>query len=166
MSTEVIFIMIMGHLLGDYLFQNNWMALGKKKSIYICSVHCIIYAICILAGCSFIMNYPILYLPHFYIFILVALSHFLFDYTELINKYLKLIKGRSWESAIEKFDAPKVTFTIKDARLIRQGMEISGVNLNLKLENYVYLSYTILVQTVIDNSLHLLCNYIILKIFL
>lgn len=31
---------LVGHLVGDYLIQNDWMALNKKQSSLHCAVHC------------------------------------------------------------------------------------------------------------------------------
>ena len=36
---------IYAHLIGDYLLQNNWMALNKKKNSWICLVHILTYMI-------------------------------------------------------------------------------------------------------------------------
>ncbi len=38
---------LVGHLVGDYLVQNDWMALNKKKSMLPCLVHCAIWATCV-----------------------------------------------------------------------------------------------------------------------
>lgn len=38
---------LIGHLVGDYLLQNDWQALGKKKSSGICAVHCALYTLSI-----------------------------------------------------------------------------------------------------------------------
>lgn len=35
---------IVGHLVGDYLLQNDWQAQGKKQSSWICSVHCVLWS--------------------------------------------------------------------------------------------------------------------------
>ena len=32
------------HLVADYLLQTDWMAQGKKRSSWICWLHCLIYA--------------------------------------------------------------------------------------------------------------------------
>lgn len=32
MSTDTLVLAIIGHLVGDYLLQNDWMALNKKKA--------------------------------------------------------------------------------------------------------------------------------------
>lgn len=34
---------IIGHLVGDYILQNDWMAQNKKKSSWPCVVHCFLW---------------------------------------------------------------------------------------------------------------------------
>ena len=36
---------IYAHLIGDYLIQTDWMAAGKKRSSWICSVHVLTYLV-------------------------------------------------------------------------------------------------------------------------
>jgi hypothetical protein len=36
---------IFAHLIGDYLFQNDWMATGKKRYSWVCAVHVLTYLI-------------------------------------------------------------------------------------------------------------------------
>lgn len=43
---------IVAHLVGDYLFQNRWMALNKKLNINICALHALIYALSIAVICG------------------------------------------------------------------------------------------------------------------
>jgi hypothetical protein len=49
---EVKMGLIVAHMVGDYLFQNRWMALNKQKNIWICSLHALIYAISIMVICG------------------------------------------------------------------------------------------------------------------
>lgn len=73
---------IVGHLVGDYLMQNDWMALGKKKSSLICAVHCALWtlAVCV---CGFIES-PLLIAVLF-------LTHFAQDRTGIVLRWMKLI---------------------------------------------------------------------------
>lgn len=84
--------MLMGHLWGDYLLQNNWMALNKTKSWAICLLHCLIYSTSVC-----------LWIQDFSIFHLIFLSHFPIDYWGLGQKWLDLIRGRNFlkENQIE-----------------------------------------------------------------
>lgn len=36
------------HFIGDFLLQNNWMALNKSKKIEALTIHCLIYSACFL----------------------------------------------------------------------------------------------------------------------
>jgi hypothetical protein len=139
MSAEIIFMMIIGHFVGDYFFQNNWMALNKKNNYLICIAHCLTYGGCMSFCLAFASPPHASYIKVLFIIMIIALTHFIFDYTNIIDKYLELIEGRSWKSALEQ---------------------------HISKEGQIYIGYTILVQTVIDNTSHIICNYIILKIFL
>jgi hypothetical protein len=57
---------IIGHLVGDYLAQNDWMALNKKQSTLHCGVHCAVWA----ASVLFFSGWPLwtaipLFVTHF-----------------------------------------------------------------------------------------------------
>ena len=56
----------LGHLVGDYLIQNDWMAMGKKRSTLICSVHCALWtlAVCAFAGLG-LWQAGVLFAAHF-----------------------------------------------------------------------------------------------------
>ena len=166
MSAEIIFMMVMGHLIGDYFLQNNWMALNKKKDYMVCSIHCVIYTVAVCACVGFCFDKPLTMEYGLGAYLGIAGTHFLFDYTNIVDRYLALIKGRSWQSAIEKFGTAKLSFAIKSAQVVKECDAVTVENLEPKIESYIYLSYTTLVQTVVDNVLHIVCNYIILKIFL
>lgn len=56
-----------GHLVGDYLLQNDWMALHKKASSIRCAVHCALWTagVCLLAGWTSPVVILILFTTHF-----------------------------------------------------------------------------------------------------
>jgi hypothetical protein len=83
-----MFALLLGHLAGDYLFQNDWMALNKSKRDWsgwlACTTHCVIYSLVV---CLFTeMNIEW--------FCLVFLSHYFIDHYSLGNLVSKL-KGNS-----------------------------------------------------------------------
>lgn len=62
-------MMLVGHLVGDFLLQNDWMALHKTRSTWHCLVHVTIYtlAVSLLADdCSWLFLAAV-FLPHFVI---------------------------------------------------------------------------------------------------
>lgn len=82
---------IIGHLVGDYLLQNDWMAMNKKTSSFHCSVHCATWTVCVLLA-LFIANEPWpawTALPLF-------LSHYAQDRTRIINWYMDTMGQKSF----------------------------------------------------------------------
>lgn len=64
------------HLFGDFIVQNDYVALNKKKNtlkgwIY-CTWHCITYAL------------PFIFLTNWYGVLLIALTHFIIDKTNIV----------------------------------------------------------------------------------
>lgn len=70
---------IIGHLVGDYLLQNDWMARNKKSVSWICLIHCVLWtnSVCLFSGCR----------DHWVWLILLA-THFLQDRTTIIRKFM------------------------------------------------------------------------------
>jgi hypothetical protein len=57
---------LMGHLIGDFLLQSDWMALNKKKRTWPCTVHCLIYAITVVLCARWPWwTLPIIFVTHF-----------------------------------------------------------------------------------------------------
>lgn len=73
----------LGHLVGDYLLQNDWMALNKgRKNPFgwlTCGTHTVVYS---LAVCAF-TKFSLLW------FILVCLSHYFIDHYSLAEYWSK-----------------------------------------------------------------------------
>jgi hypothetical protein len=44
--------LLIAHLVGDYLFQNRWMALNKHKNSWVCVFHSTIYTWSIMVICG------------------------------------------------------------------------------------------------------------------
>lgn len=135
MPGDFIFRMILGHLVGDYFLQNNWMALNKKNRFLPCFIHCILYTFSI---CLFIINE--FRMQKINTMVLIAagifLSHFLIDYTNIVDRYLGWIGGRSWKNT---------------ENLIRKLVNIYSP--------HICIAYAAIVSTVVDNTLHLMLMY-------
>lgn len=60
--------LLIAHLVGDYMFQNRWMALNKHKESWICNLHSIIYALSVTIICGWYdWRYLVIWLSHFFI---------------------------------------------------------------------------------------------------
>lgn len=73
------------HLFGDYIIQNDWMAMNKKKwslkGELACQIHCILYSI------------PFLAITDWKHVLLIYLSHYLLDRTNIIGWFLAIRNG-------------------------------------------------------------------------
>lgn len=127
-----MFDMVLGHLIGDYIFQNDWMAEGKKKHKGLgwvtCLVHCVLYT---LAVCVIMWNFELRWVA------IVFLSHFLIDKFSFVDWYSNLIGSRGISSFLE--DEENQTFTPHIG--LRAGL-------------------TIFVYVVRDNTFHLMIMYL------
>jgi hypothetical protein len=83
-----MFELLLGHLVGDYLLQNEWMAQNKAKNTWVgwlaAIIHCIIYT---LAVCTIMWEWNLIWV------IAVFFSHFFIDKFAFGYWYLKHIKG-------------------------------------------------------------------------
>ncbi|MFH1401864.1 MAG: DUF3307 domain-containing protein [Parcubacteria group bacterium] len=99
MIGDIFARIVLGHLVGDYLFQGREMALKKSENswrgIIWCTVHSLIYTACV---CSFLWTINPL------IWFLIFLSHWPFDRWSLGSKWLKLIRGRDFMEAFNSND--------------------------------------------------------------
>lgn len=71
---------ILGHFVGDYLIQNDWMALNKKSSNFHCTVHCLLWSLAVCAFSGWWGWFPFLFL-----------THFAQDRTDIVIRYMKFI---------------------------------------------------------------------------
>lgn len=130
------------HLVGDYFLQSDWMALNKNKKTIPCLVHVIFYTIIFL----FITN-------NIQALSLIALTHFIIDRWS-IAKYIIYIKNFINPTfSYYSFDQCSVTGYYDSWRNPDEGQAARPKFIT----TWLYI--------ISDNTLHLLCNFIILKMF-
>lgn len=80
---------IVGHLVGDYLLQNDWMANNKKRSSNVCFIHCLIWSwsVCLFAGWYGTYTFALAWY-------LLFLTHFIQDRTNIVTWWMNLIGQR------------------------------------------------------------------------
>ena len=77
---------IVGHLVGDYLLQNDWMALNKKKDTFVCLVHCFIWSWSVmLFGLPWTTN---MRWPGAVVCLLLLVTHFIQDRTDIVRRWM------------------------------------------------------------------------------
>jgi Protein of unknown function (DUF3307) len=69
---------LVGHLVGDYLLQNDYLALNKKKSTSACAIHCAIWTACVVMFAW----WP------WWTAIPLFVTHFIQDRTQVINWWM------------------------------------------------------------------------------
>ena len=79
---EPLFLAFLGHLVGDYIFQTDWMAENKKLHTFPCLVHSLIWAACVVLFAGW-WNW----LPFLGLFAI----HFLQDRTYMVRSWMHLI---------------------------------------------------------------------------
>lgn len=134
--------LLLGHLFGDYLLQNNWMALNKKKKFLPLLFHCITYSLVVYFS---IMSYFISkgFWINLYVFVTIFGSHIFIDGTYIIEAWMKFIGGRQHDGNI-----------------------IAPANVSFEDYRAIYHSYTAIVYVVSDNTLHLTWMWVMLNILL
>lgn len=83
------FSLLIGHLVGDYLLQNDWMASNKKKSHVACFVHCTLYTLaCLFFSSLAAFAHPdVEHLPMWF-WALIFVTHFLIDRWNFVTWYM------------------------------------------------------------------------------
>jgi hypothetical protein len=69
---------IYAHLIGDYLLQTDWMAVGKKQKSWICLVHVVIYLLPFLF-CNIVL----------WKLLVIGLQHFAQDRTDFVVWFMR-----------------------------------------------------------------------------
>ena len=78
---------IVGHLVGDYLLQNDYLAQGKKRDNIICACHCFIWAWCVL-GFGQAPWTKESYYPGLYVWLILFVTHYIQDRGGLIQRWM------------------------------------------------------------------------------
>lgn len=137
------FQMVLGHLVGDYLVQNRWMALNKSKNTLkgwlAAVIHCVIYTMMVTTAMN---NWDFLWI------VVVFFSHFIIDKFSLAEIYMHYVKGFGMKDYVNK-------------DLLCQELKHTP-KLKSKLNRYDVLEggFTSLIYTVTDNTMHLIIMYI------
>lgn len=90
---------ILAHFIGDFILQNDWMAIGKKKKHYICTIHVILYMLPFLLTD---LSYTQL--------ILIAIQHWFQDRYQFISWWCKTMG--SFQSELKSKTLPWGHFVV------------------------------------------------------
>lgn len=92
---ELFILALLGHLVGDYILQSQWMAFTKSKKgvqgILACTIHVLIYTASV---ALFLKTTNLLILG------LIFIPHWIIDRWSLGELWLRLIKGRTYKEIL------------------------------------------------------------------
>lgn len=103
--TDILTLAIIGHLVGDYLLQNDWMALNKKKHSIPCLMHCWLWstAVMLFSGWQWLPK------PHAAIvFLVLFITHFIQDRTQIIGWWMHL----KWKDQSKFAESPMAPWSL------------------------------------------------------
>jgi len=111
---SVFFKLVMGHMVGDYMLQGKTMATDKGQSNTLkgwgwCILHCVLYTLSI---CLFLWHIDLFF------FVGIFFSHFIVDKFSLASIWLKMIRGRTFEDAMNESNEEKRPFSIAFACIV------------------------------------------------
>lgn len=93
-SSTALIGAIVGHLVGDYLLQNDWMALHKKSSSVRCAIHCAIWAtsVCAFAGWFGATSIAV--------WLVLFATHFAQDRTNVVVRWMDWVGQKQFRTGI------------------------------------------------------------------
>ncbi len=123
-------LLILGHMVGDYLLQNKWMAMNKSASHFKCAVHCLLYTLAVVCF-TWPEIHGLLWTS------IVFVSHYPIDRWGLADKWLGMINSRSLKDFIVfgKYDIP-MEYDYENYHALRAG-------------------FTSIVYVATDNTMHI-----------
>lgn len=128
------------HGIGDYIIQNDWMALNKKKKGYLgfcaCIIHCGLY------------SFPFFLIGSPLAVSIIFTTHFIIDRWRIVDYFLAIRNGVYKQRAIFYHDGEEV----------RYRLDIS--NFGFGKDRPFAISIWLYIIT--DNIFHIICNYLAL----
>ena len=88
MSTDSLVLAIIGHLVGDYLLQNDWMAMEKKRNPMVAVCHAYIWTASVTLFSGWLL------IPEgrgAIVALALLITHFVQDHTMIVHWWMKLI---------------------------------------------------------------------------
>lgn len=82
-------LLILAHLLGDYVLQNDWQARQKTSSSVACAVHVLLYTLVHVAVVETFASWP------WWAYVAIAVPHFVVDRWGLAGWWMKNVSGQS-----------------------------------------------------------------------
>lgn len=98
--SHVLFALILGHLIGDFLFQTDSMAKNKATSTFHCIRHAVEYTTCVVITLSFIGGAMLSEEGWIKLIVLIFLTHFPIDRWSIGKLWCTEVKGMKVDNPI------------------------------------------------------------------
>lgn len=88
MSTDSLVLAIIGHLVGDYLLQNDWMAMKKKSNPMVAVCHAYIWTASVTLFSGWLL------IPEgrgAFVALALLVTHFFQDHTMIVQRWMRFI---------------------------------------------------------------------------
>lgn len=155
--THLMFWVLVGHFVGDYLLQSKQKALTKSvpgwTGLAACLLHCGWYTLAVCtAACLAMGNFWTLEpSSKWWMMLMVFATHFPIDRWSLADKWLKMIHGRQLDEVFKE-----ATSTSNVPSVAWQGTEYLLADKTNVANVATRQAFTALVYAVVDNTLHFL----------
>jgi hypothetical protein len=116
--------LLLGHLLGDWLLQNDWMARGKKRGLLTLPglTHCTIYMATVV-GAAWLSGLRQSRPASYFCFAaIVFASHWLIDATDGVERWMRLLRQSRLEVVRMMVDQALHLLTLLVLALLATGM--------------------------------------------
>ena len=87
---KTIIILIMCHLVGDYILQSNFIATTKDENLYHLFVHCVLYILPFIIYFGFTWQAIVVFISHFIIDISKCRYHWINYFQDQLLHYIVL----------------------------------------------------------------------------
>jgi Protein of unknown function (DUF3307) len=86
--------LLLGHLVGDWMFQNDWMARGKQRRLFTKEilVHCLVYTAVVAATLWIATLRYALSPPYITVLAIIFISHWLIDAGNLAGHWVRWLR--------------------------------------------------------------------------
>jgi hypothetical protein len=150
---ELFINVLIGHCIGDYWLQNTWMAKTKSKpgidGRMACTLHVSLYSWAVCCALCFGVS-AMGWWKAVLIYALIFIPHWLIDRYSLAGKWMELKNGvHPWK--VWELDAVHHPYVLYEGNVIQKTWDVA---------------FTAFVYIVSDNSLHLLCLWLLILKFL
>jgi hypothetical protein len=140
---------ILAHLCGDYLFQNQWMAEEKTKKVWVAILHADIYTACYV---PLVLSLHLSNWHTFWILYIIFVTHGIIDHWRLVKPFIwfrNQLAPRYWRYLYKmQVDVIYTPYKGQFGEQVKPGISLTAENFALNFW----------LMVIADNTIHLLIN--------